>query len=801
MFICNGFCAIAQTLLPITPDLLPPRSRQPIDSEHHLLWADTTGTMIYENLPTVANQFATNQTKVTGFDTEIKAWWLKMEFYNNQPQPFTFYVLSGGDVWADSQFFYESVNKPSLLPAASPLVTKQLYALKGGWLTPDSLRATDDMLDALPLTLQAGERTTLFIRLATGYVQPPQENGVFLSMADAAHIKVLRQEEMMIFMIESIFFGLIFILTLYNLMLFLSIKDWAYFYYACVVATFGFSFAEDTLYALFAEGSKLLYYSVVDMLAAMALLFNVLFITKFLATRTNYPTWHRLLWLTTAIPLTKLVFLVADWLNPQHLNWYIENFFIPNAIFHLFVVFLLGIAGTQRGDKNANLLLVGGACLLFSLIVWNIHLLVVGKVLLSSWYGMGLYISPKISFIFMALWFSRHLTRQIKTLQQEVVHQQLEKEIAIRRIVEQQNQLLEQQVEQRTLEIAQQNEEISAQRDSLALQNAKISKQHEDIASSIKAAKRIQTAMLPLQDTIAEALPQHFILFRPRDVVSGDFYWFAQLPNQTVVLVAADCTGHGVPGAFMSMIGNELLNEIVKTKQTTAADQILAQLHAGVLRVLQQEETENRDGMDLALCVIPPPTIAENGQPFVQIDYAGANNPLYMVQFGEKYLSDTFEVSDKSNEKYLSDTFEVSDKSDLKEETTKISTEIKATKSPIGGIQYQNAVFNTDIIQVLLTENQPLTQENSFANNPTTQQNHWTVCKNTTFYLFSDGYQDQFGGEKNKKFMVKKLKELFTTIAHHDLATQQQLLEQNLQQWQGKNQQVDDILVIGFRVG
>jgi len=167
-------------------------------------------------------------------------------------------------------------------------------------------------------------------------------------------------------------------------------------------------------------------------------------------------------------------------------------------------------------------------------------------------------------------------------------------------------------------------------RDNLLLeeQKAEIEKQKEEITDSIKYAKRIQTAILPSNELASEILPEHFILFRPRDIVSGDYYWMNKVGNK-VIVVAADCTGHGVPGAFMSMLGVSFLNEIVNKNNVYQANLILNHLRAAVKKTLGQtgKEGEAKDGMDIAICVIDMET--------KMMEYAGAYNPLYLFRDGE----------------------------------------------------------------------------------------------------------------------------------------------------------------------
>jgi serine phosphatase RsbU (regulator of sigma subunit) len=281
---------------------------------------------------------------------------------------------------------------------------------------------------------------------------------------------------------------------------------------------------------------------------------------------------------------------------------------------------------------------------------------------------------------------------------------------------------LEKKVVERTLEVTQQKHEIE--------------KKNEDITASINYAKTIQSAILPTQDEITRFLPEHFILFKPKSIVSGDFYWFQHIGEDLLVIAAADCTGHGVPGAFMSMVGNDLLNEIIMARGIIKPHQILYELHKGVRYALKQEENKNHDGMDIAICTI--------NLSHKRLLYAGAMNPLYYIQTNEKSEAQLIEI--------------------------------KADKKNIGGHQKEaERIFTSHEISI----EQP-----------------------TTFYIFSDGYQDQFGGEEGRKFMTKRFRELLFSVHHLPLSKQQYLLNQTLNEWMGANhKQIDDVLVIGVRLG
>jgi len=269
--------------------------------------------------------------------------------------------------------------------------------------------------------------------------------------------------------------------------------------------------------------------------------------------------------------------------------------------------------------------------------------------------------------------------------------------------------------------LEEQNIEIKHQRD-------QIFQQKQEITDSIHYASRIQTAILP-PETFLDNLDDHFILYKPRDIVSGDYYWMTQKDNKTIV-VAADCTGHGVPGAFMSMLGISFLNEIVNKGESTEANEILNSLRANVVNSLHQtgEEGEQQDGMDLALCVI------DNDR--TKLWYAGAYNPLYLIRKGEL-------------------------------------TEIKPDKMPIGIHKEKSESFKNNVVP---------------------------IQKGDALYMFSDGYVDQFGGPKAKKFMSKNFKELLISIHKKAMNQQKEILDNTIEDWKGNVEQIDDILVMGLRV-
>ncbi|MCE3278989.1 MAG: rsbU 7 [Bacteroidetes bacterium] len=296
---------------------------------------------------------------------------------------------------------------------------------------------------------------------------------------------------------------------------------------------------------------------------------------------------------------------------------------------------------------------------------------------------------------------------------------------------------LEKEVELRTFQLREEKEKVEVINKEVIEQKAIIEAKNHDITDSIKYAKNIQEALLPPLQNLHKELKEAFVLYQPKDIVSGDFYWFAKRNNKRFV-ASVDCTGHGVPGAFMSIIGNTLLNEIVTEKNITKPSEILDELHAGVKTALKQSESENerRDGMDIALC-----SLNEEGN---ILEYAGANRPLWIFR-KNKGGEEAFEM-------------------------------IKANKFPIGGME--------------LHEN----EKRRFTNHTI------PVEKGDMIYVFSDGYADQFGGPKGKKFMVGNMQKLISDIHEQRVEMQEKALLKAFDDWKGNLEQIDDVLVIGFRI-
>jgi serine phosphatase RsbU (regulator of sigma subunit) len=273
------------------------------------------------------------------------------------------------------------------------------------------------------------------------------------------------------------------------------------------------------------------------------------------------------------------------------------------------------------------------------------------------------------------------------------------------------------------------NADLETKNREISLQKDIIEQKNQSITDSIQYASRIQSAVLPPINFLTDWGIDNFILYKPKDIVSGDFYW-GKMKDEKIIVAAADCTGHGVPGAFMSMLGHAFLDEIVNTTIIKDAAGILNMLRDEIINTLKQKGMvgEARDGMDISLCIID----RKNGI----IDFAGANNPLYLIRDGRLI-------------------------------------KMQADRMPIG---------------IHVTSLSPFTNRT------------FEVTKGDHIYIFSDGFADQFGGPKGKKYMYKPFQNLL--LRNHDKPMEQQreILDTTFVSWVGEREQVDDVLVIGMKL-
>ncbi|MBS4012632.1 MAG: tetratricopeptide repeat protein [Bacteroidetes bacterium] len=284
-------------------------------------------------------------------------------------------------------------------------------------------------------------------------------------------------------------------------------------------------------------------------------------------------------------------------------------------------------------------------------------------------------------------------------------------------------------LEQANEEIKAQKDEITAQRDMVISHKRLLEQQKEKITNSINYARVIQTAVLPSNEDSDKLLGEHFILFKPKEIVSGDFFWVSHVKGLTVFAVA-DCTGHGVPGAFMSMLGISFLKEIIGKKGITKPSEILDNLRDSIIEALQQKGSfgDQNEGINMSLCILD----RSNNQ----LLFSGAKNPVFIVTANKDF------------------------------------TTLQPDKQPIAIYRKMEPFANQQI----------------------------ALNKGDSIYLATDGFQDQFGGEHQKRFTAKRFKELLIEISDKPMTNQKGLLEQAFEDWKGYNEQIDDVTIMGVKL-
>lgn len=274
-------------------------------------------------------------------------------------------------------------------------------------------------------------------------------------------------------------------------------------------------------------------------------------------------------------------------------------------------------------------------------------------------------------------------------------------------------------------------EHIKKQSLQLEEKGRELETKNNDVRDSINYAKRIQYAVLPQEESIYRSIPLSFIFYKPKDIVSGDFFWFHEINKEEYILVCADCTGHGVPGAFMTVIGSSLLNQTIIDNKIFKPSDILQELDKLINFTLKQEKDRDisvQDGMDLTLIKV--------NKTKKELVITSAKRPVIFIR-------------------------------------NKELTEIKGSKFSLGGMRTGDKLFNEEVINY---------QEDDI------------------LYLFTDGYADQFGGEKAKKFSSKRLRELFLDIHRLPMTEQKEKVAKTTSAWQGNLEQIDDMLVVGIKL-
>lgn len=616
------------------------------------------------------------------------------------------------------------------------LPTGELVEKKSGILVP--VRERDYVYKnwhAVKVPLVKGEKQTLYLRIKSG------------SNVASPHLQIYAYDTLVTYdryerMVLYGFLISMLIISAFFLVLFAVMRARQYLYFALYVGSLvlflfvtdgyldEYFWKENNFFLKFLEKFQ-------PYIMSWISIFFMLFGIAYLELRKRLRPWYLFSVVVLSLTGTRILLVIIEAIFNFSYPDFIENIFTIIWIFTvgvlpLFIMVPPAIIRIRNGWRPAWYFLAANLVLipliyvtlyssLYNTTVITIYESIFSRLFITS----GMYMAA----IFQVLIFSFGIARKMRLdeieraqIQAQIIDQLKENE----KLKDKVNLELEQKVAERTQEISEQKKEIT---------------------DSIDYAQRIQLAVLPGKDYLQRILPEHFVFYRPKDVVSGDFYWIKE-EKESLIIVAADCTGHGVPGAFMSMLGITLLDEQLGKIRLDAPGEMLDTLRSKLKNMLVQQghAEEQKDGMDMAVAIL-------NKKEKV-LHFAGAQNPLYLVRKGSNVMEMESVLEDPSSMNGYQ------------------LFEIKGDRQPIG-FHWEETRFTSHRIGL----------QNGDA-----------------FYVFTDGFIDQFGGEKRKKFKSSRFKELLLSCQEESMDRQKQILAKAYDSWRGDIEQIDDVCVIGIRI-
>lgn len=575
------------------------QNRIRIEKEHIEIYKDSTNSLTFEE---ASSDNFVQFSSCSNYNERIKSninYWLKFQIKNTSAQK--------GD-WA---LEFQSVPFSYIF-----IIDKigNVEKIRTGTSVPASEKQIKSGIrENIIFTLQANETKTFYVKML---LDIDSETVNFISISDT---KVYNEQAIIDNLKQGIFHGLLWMMLFYNLFLYFSTWKKSYLYYVAYVFWTSifqlqiFSYIKNIFFPELPEISS--YFGISFFIA---FIFYYLLMREFIYSRKNHPQLDKALKVIILInSIYTLTFFTIVLIN----NNLFSILSLVFGLLNMIALLVLTIIILKTGNKISKIFAIGT-----SFLVLGTLMIIIGGLLginpeeAINYFQAG--IVGEVFIFSVGLSYKYKITEQQKQKAQEGLIIQLKENQELHTKV---NRELEQKVRERTAEINEQKEEIQSIADNLSEANTEISKKNKDITASIQYAKKIQTAMFPDDLQISKILPEHFILFKPRDIVSGDFYWIKEIDNN-LIIAAADCTGHGVPGAFVSMLGISYLNEIVQRKEITQANQILNELRSQIKYSLKQhgQKDQSKDGMDLAICIIDTKSNL--------MQYAGAYNPLYLIR-------------------------------------------------------------------------------------------------------------------------------------------------------------------------
>lgn len=507
---------------------------------------------------------------------------------------------------------------------------------------------------------------------------------------------------------QGFYYGLLIFVTLFFLFVGIALRQKIYLYFVVYVTLLFFmQFSIDGLsYRYLWPTNPWIANRAIVFFATASVMFLLIYVRAFLRICDLENRFFNRLFNGYLIILAVCLIMA---LMPQAV--YVYSFVLINVLaFFSSFLFLAGIYFRYRKTKKLDLLFT---LAFVSVLIGGLTFIVINVGLLNNDFlkqnAIKIGSGVEIAFLSMAL-AGRYRTTQLeKESAQQDAYNRLEE---ITQIKEDQNTILEQQVSERTKEVVSKNDELS--------------KKNKEIIDSINYAERLENSILPSKQRLFSDFKEGFVLYLPKDIVSGDFYYREETENHIIIAVA-DCTGHGVPGAMLSIVGHNALNRCINELELSAANQILDQLTKMVEELFNKGDNQIEDGMDISLISIHKKTN--------KMTFAGAHNGLYLIRNSELQ-------------------------------------EFKGTKQPIGKYSFRTA-FEVEQIEL---------KPNDF------------------LFMTTDGFPDQFGGPKDKKYKIKNLKELITTNHSLNCVEIEEKLANEFDSWKGTQDQIDDVCVMGIRI-
>ena len=610
-----------------------------------------------------------------------------------------------------------------------PLPSGEIVEKKSGILLPIHER---DFIykdwHAIQVNLNKGEKQTFYFR----WKAEEREGGPYLqAFAHDTIVRYDRFERMVLFG----FLFIMFIISAFFLLLFAVMRGWQYLYFALYIGSLAiflfvtdgyldeFFWKENNFFLKFLEKFQ-------PYIMSWISIFFLLFGIAYLELRRKLKFWYRIVVIVLSLTGIRIVLVLIEALFNLNYPAFVNDVFrvvwiFTVGIIPLFILIVPAILRIRNGFRPAWYFLAANLVLV-PLIYITLNDYISYSPVLSVYESIPgrLFISSSmyLAAILQILIFSYGIARKMRLdeIERKHIQEQIIDQLKVNeKLKDKVNRELEQKVKERT----------------------------RQITDGIDYAQLIQVAVLPGKEYLDQIMPEYFIFYKPKDIVSGDFYWIKEVKNSLIV-VAADCTGHGVPGAFMSMLGITLLDEQLGGDRLDAPGKILDNLRSKVKKMLAQKGKagEQKDGMDMAIAIIDKEK--------KELQFAGAHNPLYLIRNSSQLAGTEAELKASLvvNDSHL--------------------FELKGDKQPIG-VHWEEKKFTNHRVRLM---------------------------DHDTLYVFSDGFVDQFGGEQRKKYKSKRFKELLLSFQKESMDKQKQLLEDALESWSGDIDQIDDVCIIGLRM-